>query len=143
MKVTLNDIFRFSKLLNAFGGIERSIDLPERERKENDIEHSYHLAMLAWYIADSNKLTLNKDLLLKYALIHDLVEVYAGDTFLYSKNQYDHDSKKEREEKAQQQIAEEFKEFGGRSKSFPLLNGEEHFVGKKFQLNLNQVFYLT
>jgi 5'-deoxynucleotidase YfbR-like HD superfamily hydrolase len=52
------------------------------------------LAMLAWYLADSNGLSLDKNLLLRYALVHDFVEVYAGDTPVYSKNQQDHDTKK-------------------------------------------------
>jgi putative hydrolase of HD superfamily len=94
-----------------FGSVERTIDVSGRDRKENDIEHSYQLAMLAWYIADSNNLRLNKELLLKYALIHDLVEVYAGDTFLYSKDQNDHDTKKDREESARVRIEKEFPEF--------------------------------
>jgi putative hydrolase of HD superfamily len=101
----------FSKVVNKLQGVERVVRVPETERRENDVEHSYHLAMLAWYIADSNGLTLNKHLLLSYALIHDFVEVYAGDTYVYSKNKADHDSKKEREENARLRIEKEFPEF--------------------------------
>lgn len=109
--VSLKSILSFSKILNKFQGVERVVRVPGTEKRENDVEHSYHLAMLAWYIADSNDLTLDKNLLLRYALVHDLVEVYAGDTYIYSKNKVDHESKKEREEDARLRIEKEFPEF--------------------------------
>lgn len=107
----LGDVLQFTKLLNKFQEIERVIYLPGRDRRENDGEHSYQLAMLAWYISDKSSIDLDKDLVIKYALIHDLVEVYAGDTYIYSQNQNDHESKYEREEKARIRIEEEFPDF--------------------------------
>lgn len=107
----LATLFGFSKIVNMLQGVERVVRVPETERRENDVEHSYHLAMLAWYIVDSNGLSFDKNLLLKYALVHDFVEVYAGDTYIYSKNQHDHDSKKEREEASRLRIKKEFPEF--------------------------------
>ena len=111
LKMELVDILQFSKLLNTFGCVERVCYKPDTEVRENDVEHSYQLAMLAWYIAGNSSLALNKDLVLRYALVHDLVEVYAGDTYLYSKNQDDHDSKQEREESARLRIVDEFPLF--------------------------------
>lgn len=111
MAQKLSRLLSFSGIINKLQEVERVIRVPKNERRENDVEHSYHLAMLAWYIADSNSLHLNKDLLLKYALVHDFVEVYAGDTYIYSKNQVDHDTKKEREESARLRIKKEFPEF--------------------------------
>jgi putative hydrolase of HD superfamily len=107
----LSKLLGFSKIINTFQGVERVVRVPETEKRENDVEHSYHLAMLAWYIADSNNLSLDKNLLLRYALVHDFVEVYAGDTYIYSKNKEDHDSKKEREESARLRLEKEFPEF--------------------------------
>ena len=107
----LTKLLGFSKVVNQLQGVERVVRIPQTERRENDVEHSYHLAMLAWYIADSNGLSFDKNLLLKYALVHDFVEVYAGDTYIYSKNKHDHDSKKEREEAARLRIEKEFPEF--------------------------------
>jgi len=40
------------------------------------------------------------DKVIKYALVHDLVEVYAGDTYVYTKNQDELDSKEDREKEA-------------------------------------------
>lgn len=110
-ELRLNDVLKFSRLLNAFTSVERVCYHPGNNLKENDSEHSYQLAMLAWYIADCLSLDLDKDLMLRYALIHDLVEVYAGDTYVYSENENDHSSKKEREELARLQILEEFPLF--------------------------------
>ena len=107
----LLDIFEFTRLLNKFQEVERVTYVPGRERMENDVEHSYQLAMLAWYIVEKNSLSLDKNLVLKYALVHDFVEVYAGDTYIYSENQNDHDSKNEREENSRLRIAKEFPLF--------------------------------
>lgn len=109
----LNDVLQFTTLLNKFQEVERVVYLPGRDRRENDGEHSYQLAMLAWYIVERGPINLNKDLVVKYALIHDLVEVYAGDTYIYSKNHNDLESKQEREEKARIRIEEEFPAFTG------------------------------
>ena len=112
MKPTkLSLLLGFSKVVNALQEVKRVVRKPGTEERENDVEHSYHLAMLAWYIADSNKLTLDRGLLLTYALIHDFVEVYAGDTYIYSKNKEDHDSKKDREEASRLRLEKEFPEF--------------------------------
>lgn len=109
--INIAHVLYFTKLLNKFQEVERVVNIPNRERKENDVEHSYQLAMLAWYIAESNFLDLDKNLVLKYALVHDFVEVYAGDTFLYSKKQNDHETKHEREEEARIQLQKELPLF--------------------------------
>ncbi len=52
-------------------------------RRENDAEHSWHLAVMAMILEEysADKVDISK--VLKIALVHDLVEVYAGDTFAY------------------------------------------------------------
>jgi putative hydrolase of HD superfamily len=107
----IDEILPFVKLLHEFQSVERVVHVQGGERMENDVEHSYHLAMLAWYIASSRKLSLDKNLLIQYALIHDFVEVYAGDTYVYSKDQAHIDSKGEREEAAAKKLKEKFSEF--------------------------------
>ncbi len=109
--INIAHVLYFTKLLNKFQEVERVVNLPNREGKENDVEHSYQLAMLAWYIAECNFLDLDKNLIIKYALVHDFVEVYAGDTFIYSKKQSDHETKHEREEEARIRIQREFPLF--------------------------------
>lgn len=109
--MSLDRLLSFSRLLTQFGLVKRAVRIPKTEVWENDVEHSYHLAMMAWYIVDSNKLSLNKDLILKYALIHDLVEVHAGDTYVYSKDIEHVASKKDREHKAALKLQRDIPEF--------------------------------
>lgn len=97
------------QLLHAFQAVERTAYAPDLIRKENDAEHSYMLAMLCWYLADAYGLSLSKERVLRYALVHDLVEVYAGDTYFLDLEAQK--TKQEREEKARLRIAGEFPEF--------------------------------
>ncbi|MDB5265050.1 MAG: metal dependent phosphohydrolase, putative hydrolase of superfamily [Parcubacteria group bacterium] len=98
-------------LLLDFQKIRRAYHANGEERNENDVEHSYKLAMLAWYVASAGNTKLNMDLILRYALAHDLVEVHAGDTYIYSKDTEHLASKIEREEAAAQKLKEDFPEF--------------------------------
>jgi putative hydrolases of HD superfamily len=68
-------------------------------RNENDAEHSWHLAIMAMllseYAAEKNIDVLQ---VIKMVLVHDLVEIYAGDTFCYDEKGYE--DKAEREQNA-------------------------------------------
>lgn len=100
---------KFQTLLETFTLVERVAHITNREAFENDAEHSYGLAMLAWYMADAFRLSLDKHTLLRYALAHDLVEAYAGDTYIWDEERKK--TKHEREEKARLQLVDEFPEF--------------------------------
>ncbi len=66
---------------------------------ENDAEHSFQLAIVCWSANHQYNLKLNDEKILKYALVHDLVELYAGDTDAFGdKNKIA--SKKDNEKKA-------------------------------------------
>ena len=69
------------------------------KRNENDAEHSWHLAIMAVLLAEYST-DKNIDILkvIKLVLIHDLVEIDAGDTFCYDEKGYL--DKDEREQKA-------------------------------------------
>lgn len=72
-------------------------------RYENDAEHTWHLAMMAVLLtehASDRGLDLLK--VVKMLLIHDIVEIDAGDTFAYDEKGYE--DKLEREERAAQRI---------------------------------------
>lgn len=96
------------KMTNKFRLIERKVF--SGIRRENDSEHSYQLAMLAWYIVSAEDFSLNKDLVIKYALIHDIVEVYAGDTSCYRSDK-ENTEKKKREKEAINRLKQEFGDF--------------------------------
>ena len=63
--------------------IVRRSFLFSRTRKENTAEHSWHVAMAALFFSEhfENKIDLNR--VLKMLLIHDIVEIDAGDTYIY------------------------------------------------------------
>jgi len=107
----LEKLLKFSELITAFGRVERVPFFPGTERCETDVEHSYQLAMLAWYILSSNKLNLDLSKVFQLALAHDLVEVHAGDTYVYSTDQSHLDSKVEREAVAAKKLAEDYPEM--------------------------------
>lgn len=70
--------------------------LIDRSRREDDAGHSWHMAMCAMLLFEHAK-DPDLDLLriLKMCLVHDLVEIYAGDTYCYDKK--GNESKRDRE----------------------------------------------
>lgn len=108
------DLFRLlelQKLLLQFSQTDRVIHRRHNGKfiQENDTEHSYNLAITAWYLAHYFP-ELDKDKLLRYALVHDLVEVHAGDTYIYG--DADHLASKEaREAAALSKLEEEWPDF--------------------------------
>jgi len=72
-------------------------------RQENDAEHSWHLALMAIFLSEhANQPDLDMLKVVKMVIIHDLVEIYAGDTFCY--NYEAAKDKNERETAAAQKI---------------------------------------
>jgi putative hydrolase of HD superfamily len=88
------------RLTLHFIAIERQLTLPAtfgEERLETDVEHSFALALAAWFLAQ-NAPHLDTNKVIRYALVHDLVEVHAGDTYAYDPAA--HRTKKQREKDA-------------------------------------------
>ena len=57
-----------------------------KSRQENSAEHSWHIALMAILLfeySDSNKIDVFR--VVKMLLVHDLVEIDAGDTFCYDR----------------------------------------------------------
>ncbi len=64
--------------------IFRQTLVTQSRRQENDAEHSWHLALLTLIVAEhANTAGLDVLRVLKMVIIHDLVEIDAGDTFAY------------------------------------------------------------
>ncbi|HEX8009194.1 MAG TPA: HD domain-containing protein, partial [Trebonia sp.] len=57
--------------------------LIDGSRRENDAEHSWHLSMLAMVMAEHAEPGVNLDRVTRMLLLHDIVEIDAGDTFIY------------------------------------------------------------
>jgi putative hydrolase of HD superfamily len=82
---TIESITKYLLELDGLKLINRRTYIDEGLRVENSAEHSWHLAMACWSIARSLGIDLSEEKLIKLALVHDLGEIDAGDTFLYSK----------------------------------------------------------
>jgi putative hydrolase of HD superfamily len=108
MKPDAKRATEFMRLLHSFQGVERVMYAPDLARRENDAEHSYLLAMLSWYLMDSLHLPYSKEKVLSYALVHDLHEAYAGDTYIFDEKALE--TKHQREKEARVRIAREFPE---------------------------------
>ncbi len=82
--------------------ITRQTYLSDGKRKENDGEHSWHLALMAVLLSEysNEKIDLIKVIIM--VLIHDMVEIDAGDTYAY--DAVGNQSKREREVKAADRI---------------------------------------
>lgn len=83
LKKQIEFIVEVDKLKNVY----RQTLLMDGSREENDAEHSWHLALMAmvlWEHSSDKDLDIQK--VLKMLLVHDLVEIYAGDTFCYDEN---------------------------------------------------------
>ena len=63
--------------------IRRRTYLTDQSRKENDAEHSWHLAAMAILLSEHAAGDVNVTRVMKMVLIHDIVEIDAGDTYAY------------------------------------------------------------
>ncbi len=73
----------FIKEIDKLKYIQRKTKLFNRDRNENDAEHSWHLAVMAIVLAQHANETVDILKVVKMLLIHDIVEIDAGDTFIY------------------------------------------------------------
>ena len=81
----LNQIMDFCRLLDEEKFIRRRTYLSDGERLENDAEHAWHLAMMSLLLSDYSNGDIDRFRVMSMVLVHDLVEIYAGDTFAYDK----------------------------------------------------------
>ncbi len=84
MSERISNILDFLLQLDALKSVNRRTYINGGERVENSAEHSWHLAMACWAFAEQLQDDYDVAKLIKLALLHDLGEIEAGDTFLYS-----------------------------------------------------------
>lgn len=88
--------------LDKIKHVTRQNYLADGSRKENDAEHSWHLALMAFVLAEYANEKVDVLKTIKMVILHDVVEIDAGDTYAYdAEANYD---KKERELKAAERI---------------------------------------
>ena len=84
--------------LDKLKNIYRQTRVLHEDRAENDAEHSFHLAIMAAVLAEHSRQPIDVLHTMKMVLIHDVVEIDAGDTYCYDTVGYQ--DKAEREQKA-------------------------------------------
>ena len=90
---TIEQLLPFIREIDKLKKIERQSLLHTGGRRENTAEHSWHLAMSVIVFQSLAETEINLGKAVKMALLHDLVEIDAGDTFVYD----DLTNKKEKE----------------------------------------------
>ena len=93
----------FIKEIDKVKSIFRQTYLADGTRKENDAEHSWHIALMAVLLKEYVSEDVDVAKVMTMVLIHDLVEIDAGDTYAYDSEGAK--SKREREVKAADRIS--------------------------------------
>lgn len=69
--------------MDKMKNILRRTLITDSSRRENDAEHSWHIALMAVILEEYAAKPVNMSRVLSMLVIHDLIEVYAGDTFAF------------------------------------------------------------
>ena len=77
----INQLLRFAAEADKMTGISRRTMLLDKSRRENDAEHSWHIALMAMLFKDYAPEGCDVTRAVQMCIVHDLVEIYAGDTF--------------------------------------------------------------
>jgi putative hydrolases of HD superfamily len=76
--------------------------LTDASRRENSAEHSWHLALAAMVLVEYSPVPVDLPKVLRMLIVHDIVEIDAGDTFAYDKE--GNATKKDREQRGAERI---------------------------------------
>ena len=79
----LDQQLKFSAEIDKMTQVYRRTLLISGERQENDAEHSWHVAVMALLFKEYCIEEPNVERAIKMLVVHDLIEIYAGDTFAY------------------------------------------------------------
>lgn len=86
----------FIKEIDKLKYILRKTKLFNSNRNENDAEHSWHLALMAIVLAEHSNEPVDILKIIQMVLIHDIVEIDAGDTFIYDTQKNHSNTEEER-----------------------------------------------
>lgn len=98
LKKQLEFMLELDKMKNLY----RQTYVLHENRKENDAEHSWHIAVMAFLLQEYADSETDIFKVIKMLLIHDVVEIYAGDTYCYDEKA--NSTKAEREENSAQKV---------------------------------------
>lgn len=98
----LDRILAFLEEADRFKSVYRGAYLTDHSRNESDADHVWHLCMFAMLLREESASAPDPLRVFELCLVHDLVEIYAGDTWAYDREGYT--DKKEREERAAEEL---------------------------------------
>lgn len=98
----LRDQLAFSLEIDKEKNVFRQTHLSGHGRNENDAEHAWHMAIMAYILREYANEPVDIARVMLMCLIHDIVEIDAGDTYAYDEASIA--TQKEREEQAKQRI---------------------------------------
>ena len=98
----LDSLLKFTVLAEQMDSIARHTKLADGSRAQNDAEHSWRIALMALLFKEYFAQDVDERKAALLCLAHDLVEIYAGDTFAYDAAA--NVGKEEREEAAAQKL---------------------------------------
>lgn len=102
MKERLEKQINFILELDKMKNLYRQTYVLHEDRKENDAEHSWHIAIMAILLSEYANSEIDTAKVIKMLLLHDVIEIDAGDTYCY--DAVGNSTKAEREEKAARRI---------------------------------------
>ena len=111
-KVRLDQQLKFTAEIDKMTSVLRRTVLIDQSRRENDAEHSWHIAVLALLFEEYAIEKVNVSRVALMCVVHDLVEIYAGDTFAYDPK--GNEDKEEREAKAADKLFGQLPEEQGK-----------------------------
>ena len=92
----------FSLEIDKVKNVFRQTHLSGYGRNENDAEHSWHMAVMAYILREYSNETIDIAKVMLMCLIHDIVEIDAGDTYAYDAEGLQ--TQKSREDAAKERI---------------------------------------
>lgn len=98
----LSQQFQFIVEVDKLKSVLRRTYLVNNSRRENTAEHSWHLTIMAILLAEHSNEQIDLLRVLKMLIVHDIVEIDAGDTFCYDEAGFL--TKEDRENKAADRI---------------------------------------
>ena len=102
MNETLEKQLAFIMELDKIKNITRQTYISDGSRKENDADHSWHLALMCFVLAEYSNEPIDVLKTMKMVLMHDVIEIDAGDTYAYDVE--GNKTKRERELRAAERI---------------------------------------
>jgi len=79
----LNQQLLFTAEIDKMADVMRQTLLINKSRQENDAEHSWHIAVMAMLFSEYAIEPVNVGRVVQMCVVHDIVEIEAGDTFAY------------------------------------------------------------